>query len=272
MNDMIFDVDKFVKYLAKYKDKLPELYYWNVKIDKLKIDSVLSAEEIKKIDEVHSPYEKGVQIKKIIGSKLKDAYHKPDEDLFKQIALWVIKDWGGITSADGDTIELVYDFLKQEKPNFNRIASTSKVGAFFDPDKNVIYDSRVAYSLNWIILSENAGLKFFPIPEGRNSKMSAFDMNVLIRLKNISNYRPKDVEHIKQKQFIKNLDKNIFIDKQDAYFELNNLVKQINQRLWEGDKEKEQNLYYTEMLLFSIADREVYTEITNHFCFDNPKL
>lgn len=130
------------------------------------------------------------------------------------------------------------------------------------PERNVIYDSRVAYSLNWIILSENAGQKYFPIPEGRNSKMSAFDLNVLIRLKNISNYQTTDIEHLDHKLFIKNCDKKIFINKKDAYSELNNLVKQIHKNLWIGDKAKEENLYFTEMLLFSIADREVFRDIT----------
>ena len=117
----------------------------------------------------------------------------------------------------------------------------------------------------WIILSENAGQKFFPIPEGRNSKMSAFDMNVLIRLKYISKYTPNDIKDLDNRLFVNNVDKEIFIDKKEAYFELNNLVKQINQLLWKGDKEKEQNLHFTEMLLFSIADREVFMEITTKY-------
>src|SRR5690606_28799345 len=99
-----------------------------------------------------------------------------DRDLFNRLCLWIIKDWGGIlTASDNDTIELIEEFLQQEKPGFNRITSSSKVGAYLFPDRNVIYDSRVAYSINWIILSEKAGPQYFPIPQSRNSKMSAFD-------------------------------------------------------------------------------------------------
>ena len=54
----------------------------------------------------------------------------------------------------------------------------------------------------------------------------------------------------------------IFINKKDAYTQLNDLIKQISKQLWKGDKHKEENLYYTEMLLFSIADREVFRDIT----------
>ena len=130
------------------------------------------------------------------------------------------------------------------------------------PEKNVIYDSRVAYALNWIILSENAGQKYFPIPEGRNSKMIAFDLNVLIRLKNITNYQITDIKQLDHRLFIQNCDKKIFINKKDAYCELNNLIKEISIKLWKGEKNKEENLYFTEMLLFSIADREVFRDIT----------
>ena len=262
---MNFDIEKFVKYLEKYKNHLPNLYDWRVKIERLVKLETLTEKQVKEINDISSPYERELRIKNAVGQKLKETL-KSNKELFDNLSLWVIKDWGGITSAkDEDTIKLVYDFLERDKPNFNRIASTSKVGAFLYPDKNVIYDSRVAYSLNWIILSENAGLKFFPIPDGRNSKMSAFDMNVLIRLKNISVYRTNTLEDLKQKQFIKNSDKKIFIDKQDAYYEFINLVKQINQLLWKDEKEKQQNLYFTEMLLFSIADRNVFMDITNKF-------
>lgn len=180
--------------------------------------------------------------------------------------MWIIKDWGGILTAnDNDTVNLISNFLKQDNPDFKRIASSSKVGAYLYPEQNIIYDSRVAYSLNWIILSKNAGKKYFPIPEGRNSKMSAFDLNVLIRLKKIANYQPNNISDLDNRLFIKNLDKHLFIDKKIAYSELNKLVKEINKKLWQGDTEKENNLYFTDMLLFSIADREVFIDITKRW-------
>lgn len=256
-----FDVEKIAKYLDRYKNDLPTLYKWNAKIERLVELETLTENQVKEINAL-THYEKELQLKKIVGKRLNDAL-KFDKDLFDKLCLWVIKDWGGITTAkDNDTLSLIKAFLNQDKPHFNRIASSSKVGAYMFPEKNVIYDSRVAYSLNWIILSENAGLKYFPIPEGRNSKMSALDLNVLIRLKNISNYTITDIKHLDHRLFIQNLDKKIFINKKEAYSELNNLVKQINKKLWNGDKEKEENLYFTEMLLFSIADREVFRDIT----------
>jgi hypothetical protein len=259
-----FDIDKFVKYLEKYKSDLPTLYKWNAKINRLIELETLTKKQVEEINSF-SPYEKELQLKKIVGQKLNDTLNTNPE-LFDKLCLWVIKDWGGISTAkDKDTIILIRDFLHQDKPHFNRIASSSKVGAYLFPDRYIIYDSRVEYSINWIILSENAGQHYFPIPEGRNSKMSAFDLNVLIRLKNISVYKPADIKHLDHRLYIKNSDKKLFINKKDAYYELNNLVKQISQKLWKGDKEKEQNLYFTEMLLFSIADREVFMDITTKY-------
>lgn len=263
-----FDTDKIVAYLERHKLDLPTLYNWNAKIGRLVELGVLSDEQVDEINSL-SNYEKELQLKKIVGQKL-NVTLKTNKNLFDKLCLWVIKDWGGILTAnDNDTIKLIEEFLKQDKPDFKRIASSSKVGAYLFPDKNIIYDSRVAYSLNWIILSENAGQQYFPIPEGRNSKMSAFDLNVLIRLKNISNYQPKNIEHLDHKLYINNADKKLFINKKDAYFELNNLIKIINKKLWSGDNEKEQNLYYTEMLLFSIADREIFMDITSKYGINN---
>jgi len=259
-----YDIDKIVKYLERHKLNLPSLYTWNAKIDRLIELETLTESEVSDLNAL-TPYEKELKLKKIVGQKLNEAFTS-NKAIFDKLCLWVVKDWGGITTAnDKDTVALIKDFLEQEKPTFKRIASSSKVGAYLCPEKYVIYDSRVAYSLNWIILSENAGQQYFPIPEGRNSKMSALDLNVLIRLKNISNYLPEKIGELDHRLFIKNADKRLFIDKKQAYYELNQLIRKVNSRLWMGDYEKEQNLYYTEMLLFSIADREVFWDITNTF-------
>jgi hypothetical protein len=259
-----YDIDKIAKYLERYKLDLPSLYTWNAKIDRLIELDTLTESEVLAINAL-TPYKKELKLKEIVGLKLNETL-KSNKDLFGRLCLWIIKDWGGIKAAnDNDTILLVKDFLNQEKPTFKRIASLSKVGAYLFPEKNVIYDSRVAYSLNWIILTENAGQQYFPIPEGRNSKMSAFDLNVLIRLKNIANYQTDSVTKLDNRLFIKNADKKLFIDPKEAYSELNKLIRKINDRLWKGECEKERNLYYTEMLLFSIADREIFMDITNKF-------
>jgi hypothetical protein len=260
-----FDVEKIAKYLNQYKDKLPELYTWNAKIEKLVDLDVISLSELTALN-IKTSYDKEIVLKNKVNLKLHE-YYKSDKALFDNLCLWVIKDWGGIlTAKDSDTLDLINEFLQSDRPNFKRIASASKVGAYMFPEKYIIYDSRVAYALNWIILSENAGNIFFPIPSGRNSKMTAFEMNVLIRLKNIKHYSPKEITEMDKRQYIKQKDKSSYIPEKDAYLELNQLIKELSQKLW--DSEKSKMLFYTEMLLFSIADREIFQDITSRLTLE----
>lgn len=260
-----FDVDKIVTYLEPLRDKLPELYNWNAKIDRLADLSVLNESEIEDLNKL-VPFEREIILKERVRVKLHE-FKEADTDKFNQLCLWIIKDWGGIlTAKDDDTIELVSSFLQAEKPSYKRIASASKVGSYMYPEKYIIYDSRVAYSLNWIILSEKAGDFYFPIPNGRNSKMMAFDMNVLIRMKNIEKYRPETVGAMDNRLYITQKDKSLYIPEKESYTELNKLITEVNNKLWSG--EKANKLYYTEMLLFSIADREVFKDITEKASFE----
>ena len=91
--------------------------------------------------------------------------------------------------------------------------------------------------------------------------MIAFDMNVLVRLMNIDSYKVNRVEELDNRLLISKKDKELYIPKSEAYSELNKLIRQVSDKLWSGDKCK--FLYYTEMLLFSIADREVFQGITD---------
>ena len=266
-----FDVNKIANYLEKYKLALPELYKWNANITRLVELEILTSQQVEELNQL-TPYLKEIQLKKIVGKKLSESYSN-NSDLFDKLSIWIIKDWGGIKASNTNEIpKLIHKFLNSEKPDFKRIASSSKVGSYLYPHKNIIYDSRVAYSLNWIILSESAGCQYFPIPEGRNSRMRAFDLNVLIRLKNISNYQVSDIDKLNNRLFMKKADSKLFISEKNAYDELKELISQVHRILWKDDLEKIENLYYTEMLLFAIADREIYVEITNSINLFNQKL
>lgn len=251
-----FNINKIVAHLEQYKDQLAELYNWKSNITQLVEFGIITNEEHKYLKSL-SPFDKEIILKDKVNAALLQS-HKTDSARFHQLCMWIIKDWGGIRAAeDENTRQLIVEFLQSEKPKFKRIASSSKVGAYMYPTENIIYDARVAYSLNWILLKTGQAKTFFPVPEGRNSKMNALNIKVLIRLFNIENYQLDHINEIDHKKFISNRDKNLFIPEAEAYFLLNSLVKEINQRLWGHDK-----LYYTEMLLFSIADREVFKEIS----------
>lgn len=74
-------------------------------------------------------YDREIVLKKKVNLKLHE-YLESNKILFDKLCLWIIKDWGGIlTAKDSDTLELINDFLKSDKPNYKRIASASKVGA-----------------------------------------------------------------------------------------------------------------------------------------------
>ncbi len=263
INGVEFDVIKIVNYLKRYKNDLE--FYWTRMSGNLDI-AILRQENIKGLDsfENKNRFEQEILLKDALERELLESL-EIDKVKFEKLCLWIIKTWGGITTGnDKGTIEAVQEFIRKgnEHPKFERVASTSKVASFLYPKQDIIYDSRVAYSLNWILLSISASDKFFPIPEGRNSKMMAFDLNVLIRIHNIEKYKAINIDNLENRLFINNIDKTLYIKQDKAYSTLRQLIKAINKELWKGDEERKDNLYYTEMLLFAIADREIYQEIT----------
>jgi hypothetical protein len=257
-----FDIQKIVVYLNKFKGHLPVLYQWKPNLAKLIELKVLTSAKAADLNQLTS-FEREIEMKQLIGKQL-NIWQKSNNPSFKTLCLWIIKDWGGIkASKDEETFNCIKNFLSCPSPSFNRISSTSKVGSFLYPEKFVIYDARVAYSLNWIILSQDAGKFYFPIPDGRNSRMTALDLAVLIRLKNIAFYQSTIPADIQSRQFIKRCDKSIFIPEKIAYTEFCRVIKMVNDNIWKDDKEKTEKLYYTEMLLFAIADRQIFQDITH---------
>lgn len=250
-------VNSIVKYLNEHKNDLSKLYNWKFSTEKLDFLEKSDRDKLEAIPEGNN-YEREITLKSILPNYLNEgttSYGKAID--------WIIQEWGGIKTGSKISPEQ-YHRLKNCRElaslPFDRIASFSKPAAFMSPEKCIIYDSRVAYSLNWILLSAGVKHKFFPIPEGRNSKMIAFDMNVLIHLAHKQNYISANPTE-ENKLFISQRDKEIYIDKSRAYYELNYLIKEVSQELWKGDPEKQKNLFYTEMLLFSIADTHIIQDI-----------
>lgn len=83
-----------------------------------------------------------------------------------------LKIGGILTANDDNTVKVIEAFLKSKKPSYKRIASASEIDSFMCLDNNVIYDSRVAYSINWIHLFQTNNIHFFPIPNGRTPNES----------------------------------------------------------------------------------------------------
>ena len=256
----IFNIEKIVSYLSLYKDNLEQLYAWDASFKKLVELNILTPEELTELDN-QTPFIRTLEVKNKVGEAMRNT-RTNNPVYFKKLVQWVIKDWGGVIGLNDENIEpLVNNFIGSEKPPFKAISSSSKVGAYLYPEKNAIYDSRVAYALNWIILSQNAGNKFLPMPQGRNSKLTAFDIDVLIRLKNVEKYKPNSLSDLDTRQYIKSRDNNNYISEKNAYYEMNKLMLDISSKLWQNPKYEP--LFLTGMLLFSIADCKVFQDLTS---------
>jgi hypothetical protein len=149
---------------------------------------------------------------------------------------WIIQKWGGIGSfkKNDRNDKKIVKFLaelnqgKLTKPTFECISSLSKVASFLDPENYVIYDSRVIYTLNWLLFNLENGATLFPQPNGRSSDLAKFDMQTIFRLSK------KKVNYKSHK---------------DAYHDYCSLIKKLNKGVF-GENSKP---YLLEMLLFMIA-------------------
>lgn len=251
------------KYLKNHLGNL-EKYSWNEKINLRSLEDLkIFSDRIIKDKLRKDPFTRDTYLKEQLSKSLKN---KSDKEIFNTICQWIIKDWGGINSGFNDRAkELVLKFMDSETDSlsFERIASVSKVISFIRPHEHIIYDSRVASTVNWILLQGNVSNGFFPVPEGRNSKLAAFDISTIIRLKFCKKYQIKNRGELKSKNFISTRDNDLFIDKSDAYKCLKDLIKEINRILWANNPERRDYPFYTEMLLFSIADNIVYEDIVS---------
>tara|TARA_R110002096_G_scaffold146095_1_gene304335 strand:+ start:691 stop:1452 length:762 start_codon:yes stop_codon:yes gene_type:complete len=211
-------------------------------------DKIFSTKETEQLLAEKNPFDQNVRLKWILSEK----YKTNTEQNF--IDFWIVNNWGGIRGFKPNerNIEKVQRFKKQlEKRKlsldcFSTISSLSKISSFIDPENFVIYDSRVIYTLNWLILTcENQNgfkEKYFPMPSGRNKIIADFDMNTIVNVSHISEY-------------IDNTE--LYISQQNAYFEFCEFIK-TNTELIYGENSKP---YKLEMLLFTLADKEIFKDL-----------
>lgn len=156
---------------------------------------------------------------------------------------WVIQEWGGIRSlkknARNDNLLLKLDSELEKgqltRPTFSVISSLSKVASFINHSDYVIYDSRVIYSLNWLLFKHTNEVQFFPQPSGRNADLVQFNLNTIFNLSG------REANYISHKL---------------AYHEYCSLLKELAVEVY-GKSEP----YLVEMLLFAIAPSYVVNDI-----------
>lgn len=211
-------------------------------------DAIFNFSEIERLTKGKNPFDQNVSLKWI----LKNKYEKTEEST--PLDFWIINNWGGIRGfkATDKNKEKIKAFRKQiikgrlSKDSFSTISSLSKISSFVDPDNFVIYDSRVIYTLNWLILTcenhENFKQRYYPMPSGRNKIISDFDMNTILNLFHIQEYSQEQ---------------SLFISQQNAYFDFCGFVKKATTKVF-GNNSKP---YELEMLLFTLADQEIFEEL-----------
>jgi hypothetical protein len=211
-------------------------------------DAFFSGTEKEDLERIAVPYHQNTKLKLIVSEKYKNTIDQTNLDF------WVINTWGGIRSFKKNerNIEKVKKFKKQitnkrlSKDTFSTISSLSKIASFIDPDNFVIYDSRVIYTLNWLLLTcENKNefkVPYFPMPTGRNKKITDFDLNTIINLSHIDHYSNNN---------------STYVSEQLAYFKYCDFIKTISKLVYGEDAKP----YELEMLLFVIADKEIFEDV-----------
>jgi hypothetical protein len=255
---MIIDIEKITNFLQNIS--VAENYNWEVPFRKGQGDNIFLEEDRNSFEELMTNFERNVHLKTLLSEKIIKAKNNNDDDALTQIFEWTVHDWGGIRNGRKNIKKLFKIGMKaieNEKLGFQRIASTSKILSFYKPNEYIIYDSRIAYSLNAIMFLVDASKKYFPVPAGTNSKMNAFNIEVLIRLK----HKPDVYKRTGSKKLISQADKILFFNDDEAYSKINETIKKINIKFYKNDPEKQFKPFYTEMLLFSIADTLIYDKI-----------
>lgn len=240
-------MDKLVaEYLLGKKDELPSLYDWG--FDHARVTAEFGLSFIGS-----TSFERTLELK----AGLRELVRVNDCNAEQgRIATYFIKVWGGITrfSKVDETLQQFSEFKGTStvpvgyKPSFQRVSSWSKWASIICPEWACIYDARVAYSLNAINFLAGAKHPIFPMPEGRNSRLKMLDITTLILGDRLHRGDSSDPRSLRKKHFI---------PEHEAYARYLHLVRQVSNYLWDDSC----HIHEVEMLLFSLADTDLYQDV-----------
>ena len=190
----------------------------------------------------YSNFEKNIYLKE-------NAYEVLSSDHDLEFHYWLIQKWGGITSLKqnerNDTKIIKFknelDKKKLTKNSFQIISSLSKIASFMNHKEYVIYDSRVIYALNWLLIKNEHNSKLFQQPAGRNKEIVKYDLSTIINLLNQDSSSD-----------------NLYFDYKESYFEYCKLIKELSKEIY-----GENVPYKLEMLLFYIAPELIVQDVKN---------
>jgi len=235
-------------YIKSKMEKIADLHTWDFKVS-------IPEERLNITIGGTSWLEKTLSLKEQLRTYLNK---NTDADSHEKVAKYFITEWGGIKRFSRSK-EVVSDFSHWRKtserpepssfkPKFTSVSSWSKWASLVCPDWACIYDSRVAYSINAINYLGGGEHKIFPSPDGRNSRIGLLDVSTLLlamKLKQDDSSNPKNVKAA------------YFVKEKDAYFEYLKLVGLVSEALWNDSA----RIHEVEMLLFALADKDVYEDL-----------
>jgi len=238
-------MDNVINRIIDYSKKinLEERFDYKFNLD----ESIFDQSTIKSINDIPSNFQKNVHLKKL----LQQQYHNHSENT--PLDFWIINQWGGIHGFKPHqrNIDKISKFKSQleknklTKENFETISSLSKISSFLNPREYFVYDARVAYALNWLILkyenNHEVKLKYFPVPNSRNKALVNYDIKTILNIVHSDKRQNQDIYH----------------KPQEAYHYYCDFIKQASKNIY-GNTE---NPFLVEMLLFVIADKEILEDI-----------
>lgn len=176
-------------------------------------------------------------------------------DLYS-LYFWIVNSWGGIGRFKNTSIncDRISNFLNEvdsgylSEDSFSVISSLSKIASFKNPHRDVIYDARAVTTLDWLLFRYGSGdRQYYPIPAGRHKVLSRFDIGTLLRFSHITDAR------------IRGEDEPLFNPPSEAYHKYCAQIRQLTPLVFEGEEARQP--YYLEMLLFAVADTEVFEDM-----------
>ena len=195
---------------------------------------ILSRKEILHLGELN-PFDRQVELKRKLEKKLHGSFS------CLKINKWIVQKWGGIPRFNVSNQERIDNFSNNlhkgeiTAKEFNRISSLSKIASFVNSQCYFIFDSRVAFSLNGLLLiihqiNPQLPVRFFPMPSAKGGR------------------------NLKMKKYIHLLVPNaIYLSKQNAYVLYNALILSLYDGLSAERSNSNLPAFWVEMLLFELG-------------------
>jgi hypothetical protein len=213
----------FHTYSRKYE--VEEIYDYKINRKIYKENELFTIEEQNQLEQSINAFEENVLLKEIVSKKIESKENKIE------YYNWVVKKWGGIPKFN-KSIEFINYFFKEINTgiigykNYSIISSLSKIAAFTSPEEYFIYDSRVAFTLNWLLIKSKKKTSYFFIPKSRNTFI----------IENLNDFT--------------SLFNGEYLDKNITYTIYNKLIRKIFQ-----SELKFERAFYVEMFLWGLFEK-----------------